>query len=119
MSSNSMLTMARILAVVWAAFWSWFGVMSSLDHGPHGTVLQGLIHLFPWFLWAVTGIFVAWRQPVLGGGILLVQGLVLSGLMVTYLRGTPFLFLTLALPPVVAGYLFIAAGRSRGTSHPE
>jgi hypothetical protein len=118
MKNSAAITLARCLAVVWAGFWIWFGVASSFSGNAGG--MTGMLHLLPWATWAVASIVVAWRNPVAGGGLLLLEGLVLGFLVATYMPAhyRRFDFLTLALPPVVAGLLFLSAGHHRRAPHP-
>jgi hypothetical protein len=106
---------ARALALLWGAFWTWFGLASGIGEGldPAGiffhAALPGLVFL------ATAGL--AWRWETIGGVALVLEGLLV---MVAYplmvhgrfpLATILFVELTMALPPLAAGVLFLLGGR--------
>lgn len=72
--------------------------------------LQHVVQLVPLALLA----WLAWRQPLWGGLTLVVVALMLTGLYVIFMQGSPptmlpFRVATLFLPPLLAGVLFVLA----------
>ena len=107
---------AGALALVWAGFWSFFGLASGIGEGlslsrvlAHAT-MPGLIFL--------ASSVVAWRTHVIGAVVLLIEGLaVLIAYPVMTYHDFPFstivfVLLTMAVPPLVAGFLFISSERT-------
>jgi hypothetical protein len=107
---------AGALALVWAGFWSFFGLASGIGEGlslgrvlAH-TTMPGLIFL--------ASAVVAWRTHVIGAAVLLIEGLVvlIAYPIMTYhhfpYSTIVFVLLTMALPPLVAGFLFISSART-------
>ena len=104
---------AGALTLVWAGFWSFFGLASGIGEGLRPmavlvhTTLPGLIF--------VASAVVAWRTHVIGAVVLLIEGLVvLIGYPVMNYHHFPFstivfVLVTMALPPLVAGFLFISS----------
>jgi hypothetical protein len=95
------------LALLWACFWTVFGLLSGIGEG-YGlsgilfhTALPGLVFLI--------AAIVAWRWKVIGAILLLLEGL--STFMVYGFSRTTAVFLTLTFPPLLAGLLFLAAWR--------
>lgn len=107
---------ARILACVCAGFWMWFGLASGLAEGlsPAGV----LIHLSVPGLFFALLVFAASRWEAAGGVALTVAGAVIA---VLYPRLFPHFrlpvyvltILTMALPPFLAGILFLLHWRAR------
>lgn len=94
---------ARVVAVVWAAWWTLFGVLSGFGEGldPLGVVMHTLVPGGLFLL--VTAI--AWRWEFVGGSLLVVIGL-------ATFQYYPFAAswpgaLTLSLPPILAGFLLL------------
>lgn len=108
---NSLMTrdLARMIAGVWAFFWTWFGMASGIAEGM--TIPGTLFHMAPGLVFTALTWF-AFRNEMLGGLFLLVASL----LMFIYYPlfagvGTPGVIaasaLLLGLPPLVAGLLFL------------
>jgi len=116
-SVNLMRWIARIIALLWAGFWTFFGIASGLGEGldPAGvfmhTLLPGLIFL--------GSAFIPWRWQLWGGIVLILEGLVV-------LIGYPIMahgrfelnmiismLLTMALPPLISGILFVFVSQKR------
>jgi len=110
--SKWMIYVARGIALLWALWWTLFGLLSGIAEGydwlgifRHAAV-PGLVFL----LVAV----IAWRWEIIGGILLLLAS-------VATLIGFPFTrtlegFLTLFLPPLVAGGLFIVSRLRSGVA---
>jgi hypothetical protein len=109
----ALLYSARILAMLWAAFWTWFGLASGIAEGlgPAGV----LMHTVP-FLPFVLLLLVAWRWEAAGGILLVLAGLFIAVAYPLVFRRMPlpttiFVLLTMAVPPLLAGILFLAHWR--------
>jgi hypothetical protein len=106
---------ARILVIIAIVFWLWYGIGSAIT-------VRGTI--FDWFMYLMMpgGIFIlsaliAWRWNRLGGSVLTLEGLVAQIFISWMLLGeryqptTFFLMtLTLSLPPLLSGVLFLIYG---------
>ncbi len=108
-----MRTMARVLACLWCGYWALFGIGSGLGEG--GTNI--IFHLvFPTLIFVVL-LFVFWRWERVGSIVMILLGLIVAvGYPLTVGRRFPvktsiFMVLTMALPPLLAGLLAIAARR--------
>ncbi len=93
------------LLVAWAAFWAFFAYVQV---PPAGVALTVAVVLFavPLLAWW-------WRQT--GGVLLVLEGLGLLGFVLSFQRRwdwTGFLFLTLVLPPLIAGMLLLGEYRA-------
>lgn len=103
---------ARALATLWVGFWLWFAVASSIDHLMSMIVAAGI----PLGL-SVFAVVMAWRRPQVGGAMLVIEGLTIAGTMAAgflnpnSLATALFLILTLVVPPIVAGLLFLEGCR--------
>lgn len=101
---------ARVMLIFWAAFWLFFNIVSLFywlgEQGPQGTVGHLVMALV-----IIVLLFAAWFLELLGG-ILLIA----FSLLTFYQWGwhRPVVALTLCLPPLVMGVLFILCwSRSR------
>jgi hypothetical protein len=107
---------ALILMIVAAVFWLWFGI---------GSAAYERLGAMNWVMHIVVpgGVFVfstllALRRPQLGGAVLVVEGL-LALVFVLRASGSGnligsavvLMLLTLALPPLAAGALWVAQAR--------
>jgi len=102
-----------IVAII---FWLWFGIGSAYAEGLGP--INWLLHIL-----VPSGIFIlstllAWRWEGIGGALLVLEGLVALGFVVrASIRGTfststfTLTCLTLALPPLAAGMLFVVRWR--------
>jgi hypothetical protein len=97
-------------------FWLWFGIGSAYVEGlgPMNWVMHILV---PGGVFVLSTL-VAWRWEGLGGTLLVLEGLLALGFMVrTFLAGRftahtlVLMCLTLGLPPLAAGVLFLLDGR--------
>lgn len=104
---------AGVLTLVWAGFWSFFGLASGIGEGL--SPMAVLVHAALPGLIFVGSAVVAWRTHVIGAVVLLIEGLVvLIGYPVMTYHQFPFstivfVILAMALPPLVAGFLFISS----------
>lgn len=100
---------ARMLTMLWASGWLLFGLSSGLYEG---VTLRGvLLHAaLPGLIFLLTTI-VAWRWEVIGGKLLMFEGLLILVIFPVIAAGSIpfggilFVILTMALPPLVAGIL--------------
>ena len=103
---------ARILMIIAIVFWLWFGIGSAYVEraGP----LNWLMHiLVPGGIFMLSAL-VAWRWQGIGGALLVLEGIAALGFIVrAFLWGRfttstlTLMCLTLGLPPLVAGILFL------------
>ena len=115
--TNWMRHVAGALVLVWAGFWLFFGLASGIAEGlSRGGVL---VHTtFPGLIFLASAV-VAWRTQVIGAALLLMEGLavLIAYPIMTYhqfrFSTIVFVILTMSLPPLVAGLLFIASWRLR------
>jgi hypothetical protein len=106
---------AIILALFWAVLWLVFGLISGA-----GTGLRNLIvnspNALPGLLFLVTAL-VAWRWSMVGGIVLLGEGVFILIAYPLFAHGrfqagtVVATVVALALPPLVAGLLFVLARR--------
>lgn len=104
---------ARVLTILWASGWILFGLSSGLYEGmtPRGVLLHTAL---PGLIFLLTTI-VAWRWEVIGGKLLLFEGLLILVIFPVIAAGSIpfsgilFVILTMALPPLIAGFLLRAS----------
>lgn len=101
------------IAVVWAAFWLWFGLACGAEDGP----LAALVHAAPFLTFALAA-WLAWRWPKGGPWALVVIGVAVAVVYpLTMGRGRPdwtlFIWLTMAWPPILAGILILTGQPER------
>lgn len=107
---------ARVLTVLWAGGWVLFGLSSGLYEGmkPTGVLLHTAL---PGLIFLLTAV-IAWRWEVLGGKLLMFEGLLIFVIFPVIAAGSIpftgilFVILTMALPPLVAGFLLRMNWRS-------
>ena len=113
---NGMRTIARTLALIWACWWVFFALANAVgERFSQQAVL--IIAFFPLIFLGSAIIPRLWERT--GGAVLLLEGLII-------LFGYPWIaynrlplsaiivvVLTLALPPLVAGFMFLVAGRQK------
>jgi protein-S-isoprenylcysteine O-methyltransferase Ste14 len=110
---------AASLVAVATVFWLWFGIGSAVVEG--SGLRNWLAHiLVPGCVLMVSGL-IAWRWQGVGGALLLLEGLVALGAIVSAFLAAGFIasglvlmWLTLGFPPLTAGVLLLAAGRKPG-----
>jgi hypothetical protein len=109
---------ARVLTIVFGAYWTLFGFVAGMNRG----AAQAVTHaLFPGVALLV-GALIAWFGRKAGGGVILVVGLVATWFYILKpgigTLGAPrviALVVILALPPIVSGLLLlIGKDRQRG-----
>lgn len=112
MSPRWMRFLAWTLIVLVTAFWLWFGIASAVAE--RLGVLNWIGHIVvPGGVLVVTAL-IAWRWPMVGASLLIAEGLFVAiGYPLTFGRRFPLfttvmVWLTMALPPAVAGVLLLA-----------
>lgn len=109
----------RILALAVASFWLWWGVGSAYVEG--FTWVSLLAHCVPGLL-ILIGTLVAWKWEGIGGSLLVGVALLVTAFLLwaisrggyrgTYRQVAAIVWLTMALPPLLAGVLFLASWRT-------
>ena len=108
---------ARILMIIAIVFWLWFGIGSAYVEraGPVNWLMHVLVPGGTFIL----STLVAWRWPAIGGTLLVLEGAVALGFIVrAFLQGRftastlTLMCLTLGLPPLAAGILFLFSWQS-------
>ncbi|MCL5745942.1 MAG: hypothetical protein M1541_18790 [Acidobacteria bacterium] len=113
--SNLLVYCARALVALWAAFWIWFGLASGLGEGLDftGVLLHAAV---PGLVFAFLAL-VAWHWETAGGSLLILIALLIAGAYPKMMAGNPRVIfptiVVLALPPLVAGILFVAHSRGK------
>ncbi len=110
----------RILALAVAVFWLWWGVGSAYVEG--FTLGNLLAHCVPGLLILICTV-VAWKWEMIGGGLLVgvaalvtafLLSVILSVIRAGYQRAYQvdiMVWLTMALPPLLAGLLLLLSAR--------
>lgn len=106
--------LARALALTWSLWWLYFGASSGLAGD---LTLAGVLFRLtvPGLVFLVTTA-IAWRWHTVGGSLLVLESLfILIVYLVNYSRllldTTVFMLSMAALPPLVAGYMFLVSSR--------
>jgi hypothetical protein len=108
----------QALALIWAGWWIFFGVASGMDERLN--LLGILIHAtIPGLIFLVSAI-IAWQWQVIGSIVLILEGLLIFIVYPVMFRHLSFLtiiltLLTLALPPLIAGFLLLVSWRKLKT----
>jgi hypothetical protein len=110
---------ARILMIIAIVFWLWFGIGSAYIEGMG--LLNWVMHiLVPGGIFILSTL-VAWRWPAIGGVLLVLEGTAALGFIVrAFLWGRftastlALMCLTLGLPPLAAGILFLICWKKSG-----
>lgn len=115
---NYLRWIARILALAVAVFWLWWGIGSAFVEGFGWLSL--LAHSLPGLLILIATL-VAWRWERIGGSLLVGVDILVTGFLLWAIsrggyRGPAFqmgimVWLTIALPPLLAGLVFLASWR--------
>lgn len=112
MSPRNAYVLAILIILIWAAFWVYFVLAATW--GEPGTLLQKLLATAIGLTIVLGSTVAPLANPRVGGAVLLVEGILLAVANYAFLHNPPatraFLFFTLALPPIVAGALALAAG---------
>lgn len=100
---RSIRRIARALALIWACGWALFGLLAGIGEGYD---LVGVFRhtAFPGLAFLVVAL-IAWRWEIVGGILLILEAC--GTLFLFWFSRTPEGFLTLTLPPLIAGVLFI------------
>ncbi len=104
---------ARVLTILWASGWVLFGLSSALSAGmtPSGVLLHTSL---PGLIFLLTTI-IAWRWEMIGGRLLMFEGLLILVFFPVIAAGSIpiggilYVILTMALPPLGAGFLLRAS----------
>ncbi len=124
---------ARFLSLAWAfwaLFWTWFVSASLNSEERISLAVSIIIMIIPLLMFMGAAIIASvWGKEALGGGVLLVDGVLMiaSIIIVAYLTGSPreffrlpwlnaLVLFTMVLPPLAAGSLFLACHRRSKTS---
>ncbi len=108
-------TIARLVALLWAGWWVFFGVASGIGEGldPLGVVIHTAV---PGLIFLALAIL-AWLRAGVGGALLVITGLLILVIYPIMAHGSLSLVTILitvallALPPLVAGALCLACWR--------
>lgn len=106
---------ARTLGLLWTGWWTFFGLASGLGEGldPVGVVVHTTM---PGLIFLVT-VIVAWRWEAIGSILLILEGVLVALAYPVMTSGRMpvativFVLLTMALPPLVSGVLWLASWR--------
>ncbi len=133
-SVKSMRRVARFLSIPWAFFAlliTWMVLGSLTGEGEFFSRAVSIIILIIVALMCVGAAIIAsvWGKEALGGGVLLVDGVLMIAaiICVSYITSSPreffrspvlvaVIFFTIVLPPLAAGSLFLACHRRSKTS---
>lgn len=119
MCLNSVRWIARAVIVAWAGWWTFFAAASSAS-APGKWLDAVLVTLLAAVVFLGSAL-VAWRHEFAGGSLLVAEGLFFGSLyQVGFFHARSpgamaLVLLTLALPPLVCGLVFIALGWRPGT----
>lgn len=107
---------ARTLALLWAAHWSFFAVASEMAE-PVDPAQKAFVCLLAIGL-TFGSALLPWLSVRIGGVVLLLEGVALCLLNAMFFHNPPatqvFLLLTLALPPLACGLLLLTRPRHTG-----
>ena len=112
---------ARWIALLWAAWWTFFALASWSGEG--GRLDQLLIPAIAVAAFAASAL-IAWKWERAGGALLVLEGLVVIAgypLMVNHrfsFATVVFVIGTLGVPTLVAGLLFLCSAYADQTRHP-
>ncbi len=103
-------SLGRALTLLWGLIWALFGLLSGLGEGMDvvGTVVHVTV---PGLIFLATALL-AWRYEKLGAAVLLAEGCIVAISYPLVFRAMSastviFVLLTMALPPLIAGLLFL------------
>ena len=105
-----MRSIARGLALLWAGWWTFFGLASGI--GEKAGLLGVLIHTtVPGLIFLIT-VLIAWRWEPVGGILLILEGLwAIFFFKQRSLAAFFFMLGTITLPPLSAGFLLLISWR--------
>jgi hypothetical protein len=104
---------ARMILVLWAGFWIFFVVGSALGGGGKADFpesIKGILTLLGVVIICLTAVYFAWRPPRVAGIASILIG-ILVALAFLSISGPVGMLLFTALPPVLAGVLFLIRAR--------
>jgi len=103
---------AQVLMIITIVFWLWFGIGSA--YAENAGLFNWLMHILVPVGIFILSTLVAWRWEGIGGTLLVLEGLAaLSFIVRAFLlanftaSGLVLMCLTLGLPPLAAGTLFL------------
>ena len=111
MPTSPLTWFARLLALTWAGWWTFFGLASGIGEKlkPVGIAVHAAV---PGLIFLATALL-AWRWPVAGGIALVAEGV---AVLIAYplvfgprfpLATVAFVLVTMALPPFIAGTMLL------------
>lgn len=120
---------ARFLLLIWASWWTLF-ILGLVffpytappipPSTPEDLIFLVVLALIVLAMWA--SVAISWRWENVGGIVLLVEGLLAFGTITVISAGDLVLIalgtVTIALPPVVAGFLLVASWEASTRSGP-
>lgn len=109
---------ARVIMVLWAGWWIFFAVASAIAGGqkadvPAGESLKGILAVIGIVLLCSGAIYAAWRPPRVAGVASILIAMLVAGAFLA-VGGPAGMLILIALPPLVAGLLFLV-----GAKHPR
>ena len=105
MKTGKLMWIPRVLAIVFIVFLLLFGLDVFSENAPFIRKLVAFfMHSIPSFILLLI-LFISWKKPLVGGSIFILFSIAFSLYFRTYRSLSTFLFF--ALPPVLAGILFI------------
>jgi len=120
---------ARLLSIPWALwtlFWTWFLVANYQAEGYFGLAGSIIIMIIAVLMFMGAAIVASvWKKEALGGGVLLVDSVLVTiagtlgphePMLTQEFWSTLLGFLTVVLPPLAAGVLFLVCHRRSRTS---
>lgn len=101
----------RIVALIWAGWWAFFAWATVANQG---FTLTRIVVATLFCLIFLGSVAIAWRREAIGGFLLLLEGLLVLIVYTARFGHLPFstvvfVLLTMAVPPMVAGLLFLAS----------
>jgi hypothetical protein len=108
---------ARLLVVLWAAYWILFAVGSAIFDGGKGDVpasesLKGILAVAVIVLFGVAAVYLAWRRPRVAGISEILIGIAAMGVFLSVANPNGVM-LIIGLPPILSGILFLLSQPGR------
>ncbi len=106
---------ARVILVLWAGWWMFFVVGSTIAGGrkadvPAGESLKGILAVVVVVLACSGAIYAAWRPPRVAGIASILIAMLVAGAFLG-VGGPAGMLIVIALPPLVAGLLFLVGAK--------
>jgi len=101
---------ARVVALIWAGWWCFFGIACGLSEGLG--LIGVIIHIsVPGLVFLLSAV-IAWRWELIGGIVLTAEGLIISIWYPLFAHSFPPSVIVstlaiLALPPLISGIIFL------------